>query len=409
MRTLKIVAALLVVAGLFGGDHPRYISDYYNAPAPRVEISKDEQQVADRVNDALRSRGLTILSMDPRMVLVCRHISAYLQANGIERVDVFDSDEIKRQLNDAGVTDGRIMIHLGNSHGVDEFIGSSLDKLVEQVRNAGMTHVGVGVVSGGMLSRVSFITLIMTKRPVLLGTLPRKVAGGTRQSLSIAPARGVKNVGLHFSDPAGRELPVELRGAAGGKRFAELNFNAGGGAYTIEVTFEGDYGPEVGALFQVQCQGPAAAQSQASVSPYTEIDWDIRNEQEAEDLILMLINDERISAGLTPLTLYGPLSDVARGHSRDMAQNNFVGHLSPGRGDVSDRVDAAGIKWSRVTENIARAETIQDAHRGLMGSPVHRRNVIDSEVNFVGIGVVFIDGPYGGRQVLVTVDFLAMR
>jgi uncharacterized protein YkwD len=61
-----------------------------------------------------------------------------------------------------------------------------------------------------------------------------------------------------------------------------------------------------------------------------------------------------------------------------------------GDGSPVERV-ARVIAARRVGENVARARTLQRAHRVLWDSPSHRGNVLDAGFDALGIGVVRTD------------------
>lgn len=114
----------------------------------------------------------------------------------------------------------------------------------------------------------------------------------------------------------------------------------------------------------------------------------------AESQMIALVNEERAAVGLAPLTLDPRLVPVARRHSEEMFRLRYFGHQSPVRGSPFDRIDAAGIRYSRAGENLAYAQSVTIAHRGLMASEGHRANILRPEFARIGIGVMSA-GPYG--------------
>ena len=46
----------------------------------------------------------------------------------------------------------------------------------------------------------------------------------------------------------------------------------------------------------------------------------------------------------------------------------------------------------RVAENLARAQSLTDAHARWMGSPSHRANVLDPALDALGVGVAAREG-----------------
>jgi len=123
-------------------------------------------------------------------------------------------------------------------------------------------------------------------------------------------------------------------------------------------------------------------------------DLQLQADPQAEAQMVALLNEERVAAGLQPLTIDARLVPVARQHSEEMFRLRYFGHQSPEKGSPFDRLDAAGIKYSRAGENLAYAQSVAVAHRGLMASEGHRENILRPEFTRVGIGVISA-GPYG--------------
>lgn len=129
---------------------------------------------------------------------------------------------------------------------------------------------------------------------------------------------------------------------------------------------------------------------------------EISAEEELEQSVLRLINNARRAEGVSPLYMDPLLQEVARGHARDMYRRGYFDHATPecARGparprcrDPFDRMDEAGAVYEVAGENLALAPTVSAAHQGLMGSPGHRRNILDPRFERAGIGV--IAGPFG--------------
>ena len=114
----------------------------------------------------------------------------------------------------------------------------------------------------------------------------------------------------------------------------------------------------------------------------------------AERQMLDLVNEERASAGLRPLIWDERLLPVARQHSEEMFRLKYFAHTSPVSGTPFDRLKSAGIAYSRAGENLAYAQSVSVAHRGLMQSPGHRENILRPEYTHIAIGVISA-GPYG--------------
>jgi len=104
--------------------------------------------------------------------------------------------------------------------------------------------------------------------------------------------------------------------------------------------------------------------------------------------MLRLVNADRKKEGLSALKWNAKAADVARTHSRDMAENDFFAHESPTTGKVGDRFFAARIPTAALAENLARNTTVEDAELRLMASPGHRKNILNPQYTELGIGIV---------------------
>ncbi len=108
-----------------------------------------------------------------------------------------------------------------------------------------------------------------------------------------------------------------------------------------------------------------------------------------EERLLILINEERKMRNLKELIYSKEISRVSRKHSEDMAKNGFLSHFSPSTGSPSDRMKKAGINFSKVSENIGLGKSADEIHLMLMDSSAHKCNIIDPEMEKVGIGAYF--------------------
>lgn len=123
---------------------------------------------------------------------------------------------------------------------------------------------------------------------------------------------------------------------------------------------------------------------------------DYKIDESTEYAMINLVNGERSAKGLKRLEFDSKLRGVARGHSQDMFTRGYFSHYSPEGKSVADRATEAGIEYQVVGENLAYAPSLDLAHKGLMDSPGHRANILSSEYNKIGIGV--IDGGIYGKM-----------
>lgn len=106
------------------------------------------------------------------------------------------------------------------------------------------------------------------------------------------------------------------------------------------------------------------------------------------------VNHERTTRGISALSWSPKIVGVAEAYAMDMWNRHYFSHYNPEGKTVADRFNAAGIPWQVVGENLALAPTEQTAMTGLMNSPEHKANILDTEFHVIGIGVVD-NGIYG--------------
>lgn len=77
-----------------------------------------------------------------------------------------------------------------------------------------------------------------------------------------------------------------------------------------------------------------------------------------------------------------------------MATEQSLSHRFDGELDLTERAGQAGAHFARIEENVASATRAEDIHPGWMGSPPHRANLLNPDVDSVGIAVVYRNGYY---------------
>jgi uncharacterized protein YkwD len=214
-------------------------------------------------------------------------------------------------------------------------------------------------------------------------------------SISARVARRYREAQVVVTTPDGQvhEAPPALAEHVG----VELRCGADG-RYQVEIVGNGSSGPSVLANFPVFCGVPppstlagAAAMAQGPADP-----------EAAERELIDLVNRDRAHAGLPALIPDARLTAIARAHSQDMADHDFVGHVSPRTGTAMDRVRRAGLHPELVLENVGRAYGAAEAESGFLASPGHRGNLLDPHARRLGVGVVFGREVTGTRPMFVT-------
>jgi len=107
--------------------------------------------------------------------------------------------------------------------------------------------------------------------------------------------------------------------------------------------------------------------------------------------VVRYTNTFRSTQGLPPLTLSPALSVAAQARALDMETHRYFAHHNPNTGEgPNEAIEAVGYVAKVSTENIAKGNwrSAQALVQGWIDSPVHRANILDSEVREIGIGLV---------------------
>lgn len=107
-----------------------------------------------------------------------------------------------------------------------------------------------------------------------------------------------------------------------------------------------------------------------------------------------LLNVYRLRNGQNSLKWHDKLSKAALYHSNDMAENNFYSHISSNGDIFRDRINRfINDSGLAIGENIHMGDlnylNALISMGALYNSGGHRNNILDSDYEFVGIGVVF--------------------
>jgi hypothetical protein len=108
--------------------------------------------------------------------------------------------------------------------------------------------------------------------------------------------------------------------------------------------------------------------------------------------IMQLANQARAEAGAAPLRWDPALAEAARQHCSRMATEESSEHQYTGEPDISQRAGHAGAHFSVIAESVAVGSTPTDIHRKWMQSPDDRSNMLNPQVDRVGIAVVAHNG-----------------
>lgn len=119
--------------------------------------------------------------------------------------------------------------------------------------------------------------------------------------------------------------------------------------------------------------------------------------------LLARVNEVRRNAGLPPYASNPLLDRVSQEHAEDMLTRSYSGHQTPEGLGPSDRARADGYR-AGIGENIVEQRfSTQEALDAWLGSPGHRRNILDPGCREMGLGLA-VGGGYdaapGGYRVV---------
>jgi len=124
----------------------------------------------------------------------------------------------------------------------------------------------------------------------------------------------------------------------------------------------------------------------------------------AERVLFDSVNHERRAQGLPALRWNEALADAAQRHAQEMSRQDSVSHTLPGEPSLASRATKAGARFSWISENIVQSTSAAGAHEQFMKSPNHRANILDGDMDSVGIGVAERHG-----QLFVVEDFAKIK
>ena len=104
--------------------------------------------------------------------------------------------------------------------------------------------------------------------------------------------------------------------------------------------------------------------------------------------VFNLINQQRTKNGLSALKINLELQNVARIKAQDMVNNNYFSHNSPTYGSPFQMLNSFKVSYKTAGENIAGNSSNQAAVTAWMNSSGHKANILSSNYNYTGIGVV---------------------
>jgi uncharacterized protein YkwD len=120
----------------------------------------------------------------------------------------------------------------------------------------------------------------------------------------------------------------------------------------------------------------------------------------AEQELFVSVNRARRAQGLPALRWNEALAMAARRHAGLMAQHGAAEHGFPGEPALAARVTQAGARFVWLSENVVQGSRVETIQAEFLRSPNHRANMLDAEMDSIGVGVV-----ERGGQLFAVEDF----
>jgi uncharacterized protein YkwD len=108
----------------------------------------------------------------------------------------------------------------------------------------------------------------------------------------------------------------------------------------------------------------------------------------AEQYLLAAANEARANQGLPPVHLDPVLTEASAVHAREMADRATISHQFNDEPDLAERGANVGAHFSLISENVGEAPSSVIIHDLWMHSPGHRANLLDPNVDAIGIAIV---------------------
>lgn len=362
---------------------------YATAPTPGVlQGDAADETLECALRSACKAQGL---APDGRLAELGRAL-AEASAEGTHSPS---ADLVGYHAHRLGLVEPTPHVWMGVAGSSAELLPSLREALSRAAGVERVTHCGAAAlrVQGGVL-----LALVVSRRQLELARpVPRALPVGGELKLEGRLARGLDHASLAVSAPSGAVTQLALPAGRALRHVLRLEAR---GEHMVELLAEGTAGVTVVALFPVVVGAAPQRDAPPAASQVAE-----RDAESVARALERLIARERERRSLPPLVLDPRLSEVALLHSQDMSAHHFVAHTSPTTGDATARAARAGLRPLVLLENIGRRYSAADLHAGLMESPGHRANIVNPDVDRLGLGV--ITEPEGERVAFLATELFA--
>ncbi|MCD4748459.1 MAG: CAP domain-containing protein [Thermoanaerobaculales bacterium] len=317
---------------------------------------------------------------------LARAAKGYAAASKFDPTHTPPSDVLRRVLHEAGVPENSAVAAIVAT--TEDGASDALDHLRSIMPSSGSpTHIGLGRSPAALPPfKWQWAILLIERRLDLVSSVPRQVKIGGVIPLHFNLRRDFTKPRILVQHPDGRTHRM-IPAVRSEGWYTVVPLGRDQGMSLLQILAENEVGAQVVAQISIQIGSSETPANRRHLESSNHEESVLMTPGEAEAFMLNLINAERIDHGLGVLEWNPSLAHIARAHSRDIVQNDFFGHRSPGHGGLRERLSAGGYLASGFRENLARDPLLRSAHESLMASPGHRANILASDVSQIGVGV----------------------
>jgi len=389
IRLLSVAVATLALSTTQNNPATtQHVSEYHSDPDAPPVMSKKELLLCEAVDGLFVDTGEKPLP-DPAISIAARDLLGLLADSHGQMEQPAINEWTDFFLRRAGVTDALfypLLIPLLDDDSPFHVTGvlSDIELGAMRLNRYGLAH---------RPGDDGLVVLIFTRRMADIAPFPVKVEPGSSHLLWGTLLQDSRDPSLLLaSDELGI---VESRPSQkAGMFWTQIYFPDEPGEYLVELLVQAD-GPQVASLFPVFVGVAPHSRPVTRLLPGVD---ERASVEELERQALKLINAERKRRGVKELLHNPALASSAKSHSKAMASLSRLTH-EPLPGEVRLK--------HHYKENVSISSTLASAHRNLMKSPSHRRTILDSELAYVGIGIVESGRTEDERIIYMTQRFSA--
>ncbi|MDO0825341.1 CAP domain-containing protein [Desulfosporosinus nitroreducens] len=243
----------------------------------------------------------------------------------------------------------------------------------------------------GIQIGVLMTTVALPVQAALIIGAPRQLSGSVITLKSSAPLTTPAPVPVPVPAPPPAPAPALTVSSPTHVNIGPLPSNQGGNVISLKNYQQITPVPVTLNPTPAPAPVPPANQTGNSIPPVSALTAD-------EQLMVDMINQERIAAGLNPVIADLRLTAVGRAKANDMKVNNYFSHTSPTYGSPWAMMQQAGITVRWAGENISGNKSVPGSMAALMQSPGHKANILDPRFTHVGVGIAY-GSAYGNLYV----------